>query len=161
MRSLQMRAFTGLGLIVLTAVLAVPLAARMQDPTEGELRHLADAYAQAWAKGDGKALAALYTNECIRFGQDGKISVGRARIEQALTEALVGPYRGSKITVTYGQTTRATQDSYVTEGTFLISGGIPPAGTPTRGRYLQTIVRINSRWLIAGDAALGPPRPAK
>ena len=135
-------------------------AAHGQEPTDAELRRLGDAYAQAWGKGDAKALAGLHTTEAIRIGADGKVSVGRAAIEQAMLEALTGPYRGTKIGMTPGQTTRAAQDVYVAEGTFQVSGGMPPAGSPTRGRYLHTIVRLNGRWLIASAAAIAPPRPA-
>ena len=56
---------------------------------------------------------------------------------------------------------RAAQDAYVSEGTFLIAGGMPAPGAPTRGRFLQTLVRAGGRWLIAGDGAISPPRPAK
>jgi uncharacterized protein (TIGR02246 family) len=150
-----------LGLIMLTTVLATPLSARLQDPTEAELRRLAESYAQAWGKGDARAVTGLYTTDAIRVGPDGKIIVGRARIEQAMTAALTGPYRGTKINLIYGQTTRATQDAYVSEGTWHIAGGMTPAGAPTRGRFLQTLVRVSGRWLIAGDGVLSPPPPAK
>jgi uncharacterized protein (TIGR02246 family) len=161
MTSAWIRVTAGLGLIVLTGALATPLSARVQDPTEAELRRLAESYAQAWGKGDARALTGLYSTDAIRVGTDGKIVVGRARIEQALTAALTGPYRGTKINLIYGQTTRATQDAYVSEGTFHIAGGMPPAGSPTRGRFLQTLVRVSGRWLIAGDGVLNPPAPTK
>jgi uncharacterized protein (TIGR02246 family) len=149
------------GILMLAFVLPPSLTARVQDPTDAELRRLTEAYAQAWAKVDVKAITGLYTSEAIRVGPEGKVSVGRAGIEQAMTEALRGPYRGTKIALTSGQTTRAGQDVYVSEGTFSIAGGMAPAGMPTRGRYLHTLVRVSGRWLIAGDAAIGPPRPAK
>jgi hypothetical protein len=82
-------------------------------------------------------------------------------IEQALMDALNGPYRATKIGLNAGQTTRAGQDVYVSEGTFQIAGGLPPAGVPTRGRYLHTLVRLNGRWLIAGGALVGAVRPPK
>jgi uncharacterized protein (TIGR02246 family) len=151
------RTITGLGLIVLIAVLSVPLAARLQDPTEAELRRLADSYAQAWAKGDARALTALYSAEAIRVGPEGSTAVGRARIEQALSQALNGPYRATKIRVTYGQTTRAGQDAYVSEGTFLVGGGMTPKGVPTHGRFMQTLVRVSGRWFIAGEGTLIAP----
>ena len=132
-----------------------------QAPTDAELRRLTEAYAQAWAKGDAKAVAALHTTESVRVGADGKVSVGRVEIEQALMDALNGPYRATKIGLNAGQTTRAGQDVYVSEGTFQIAGGMPPAGVPTRGRYLHTLVRLNGRWLIAGDASIGATRPPK
>jgi uncharacterized protein (TIGR02246 family) len=132
-----------------------------QAPTDGELRRLNESYAQAWAKGDAKAVSALHTTESVRVGTDGRVSVGRVEIEQALMDALNGPYRATKIGLNAGQTTRAGQDVYVSEGTFQIAGGLPPAGVPTRGRYLHTLVRLNGRWLIAGDASIGAARPPK
>ena len=152
------------GVASIAALLLVTQAGTVvhgQAPTDAELRRLTEAYAQAWAKGDAKAVAALHTTQSVRVGADGKVSVGRVEIEQALTEALNGPYRATKIGLSAGQTTRAGQDVYVSEGTFQIAGGIPPAGVPTRGHYLHTIVRLNGRWLIAGDASIGATRPPK
>jgi uncharacterized protein (TIGR02246 family) len=150
-----------LGLMLLTFAPSAGLTARMQDPTDGELRRLSDTYAQAWAKGDAKAVTGFYTSEGIRIGPEGKVAVGRAAILQALTEALTGPYRGTKIVLTPGQTTRAGQDVYVSEGNFQIVGGLPPAGVPLRGRYIHTLVRLSGRWLIAGEGAMSPPRAPK
>jgi uncharacterized protein (TIGR02246 family) len=132
-----------------------------QAPTDAELGRLAEAYALAWAKGDAKAVASLHATEAIRIGADGRVAVGRVAIEQAVREALGGPYRSTKISLNAGQTTRAGQDVYVSEGTFQIGGGMPPAGTATRGHYLQTLIRLNGRWLIAGEASIGAPRPPK
>ena len=149
------------GVALLLLVTQAGTVVHGQAPTDAELRRLTEAYAQAWAKGDAKAVAALHTTESVRVGADGKVSVGRVEIEQALMEALNGPYRTTKIGLNAGQTTRAGQDVYVSEGTFQIAGGMPPAGVPTRGRYLHTLVRLNGRWLIAGDASIGATRPPK
>jgi uncharacterized protein (TIGR02246 family) len=136
-------------------------AVHAQDPTDGELRRLANSYSQAWAKGDAKALAGLYTTDAVRVGVEGRVSVGRKAIEQVMTETLTGPYRGTKIGFVQGQTTRAAQDAYVSEGTFQVSGGMPPVEFPSRGRYMHTLVRLNGRWLIAGEAVIGPPRTGR
>jgi uncharacterized protein (TIGR02246 family) len=155
------RQVAGIAAAVLLMGVAAGSVLNSQAPTDGELRRLGEAYAQAWAKGDPKALAGLHATESIRIGADGKVAVGRAAIEQALQQMLVGPYRATKIGVTPGQATRAGQDVYVTEGTYHVTGGMPPAGAPTRWRYLQTLVRMNGRWLIAGDAVIMPPPPPK
>ena len=151
------------GLLVCVWLMKTNLLA--QDPSEAELRRLSESYAQAWAKGDAKAVAGLHTSEAIHVASDGKVSVGRALIERGMTAALTGPYRGTKINMVPGQATRAGQDVYVTEGTFAVSGGMPPAGVATRGRYVATIVRVSGRWQIAGFAEIGamrpPPSPAK
>jgi len=150
-----------MGALVLVITFHSGSAVHAQAPTDAELRRLGDAYAQAWAKGDARAVAGLYTTEAILIGPDGKVSVGRAAIEQAMKEALTGPYRGTKLGMTPGQTTRAGQDVYVAEGTFQVSGGMPPAGYATRGRYLNTIVRTSGRWFIASHADIAAPRPPK
>jgi uncharacterized protein (TIGR02246 family) len=161
MSSATIRATAVLGILMVAIAVPSGLTAYGQDPTDGELRRLSEAYAQAWAKGDAKAVTGLYTSEAIRIGPEGKIAVGRAAIEQALSEALRGPYRGTRIGLTSGQTTRAAQDAYVSEGNFLIVGGMPPAGTATRGRYIHTLVRVSGRWLIAGEGAMNAPRASK
>ena len=50
------RATAILGTLMMTFVLSRELSAGVQDPTDGELRRLTDAYAQAWAKGNAKAV---------------------------------------------------------------------------------------------------------
>ncbi len=103
-------------IVALAAMLETGTPARAQAPTDGELRRLSDAYTQAWAKADPKALAGLYTTEGLRVGPEGRVAVGRKAIEQAMLETLTGPYRGTKIGIVEGQTTRAGQDVYVAEG---------------------------------------------
>jgi uncharacterized protein (TIGR02246 family) len=147
-----------IAIIALAAMVQSGATAGAQAPTDNELRRLANAYMQAWAKGDAKAITLLYTTEALRVGPEGRVAVGRKAIEQAMVETLAGPYRGTKIGLVEGQTTRAGQDVYVAEGTFQISGGIPGAEYPTRGRYMHTLVRVTGRWLIAGQAMMGAPR---
>jgi uncharacterized protein (TIGR02246 family) len=161
MRATMIRRVAGIAGAALLIALHSGTVVHGQAPTDAELGRLAEAYAQAWAKGDAKAVASLHATEAIRIGADGKVAVGRVAIEQAVREALSGPYRNTKIGLTVGQTMRAGQDVYVSEGTFQIGGGMPPAGAPTRGHYLHTLVRLNGRWLIAGDAAIGALRPQK
>ncbi len=155
------RRIAGIAGVTLVFALQAGAVLHGQAPTDAELGRLAQAYAAAWAKGDAKAVAGLHATESIRVSSDGAVAVGRAAIEQSLLEALSGPYRGTKIVLNPGQTTRAGQDVYVSEGTYQIGGGMPPAGAPTRGRYLQSIIRVSGRWLIAGDAIIGAVRPAK
>ena len=157
----MIRRMAGIAGAVLVMALQSGSVVHAQAPTDAELRRLAEAYAQAWAKGDAKAIAGLHTTEGIRIGVDGKAAVGRIAIQQTVQEELTGPYRGTKLGFTRGQSTRAGQDVYVSEGTCQIAGGMPPQGAPTRWHYLQTLVRLNGRWLIAGDAIISAPRPPK
>ena len=85
---------------------------------------------------------------------------GRAAIEQNYEKALGGPFKGSQIVITPGQTKQLTADVFVGEGQFQISGGTLPAGTPTSGAYANTYIRQGGRWRIAMSVISYPP-PAK
>jgi uncharacterized protein (TIGR02246 family) len=148
-------------LLIAVLVCAVTVSAQAQGTTaDAELTKLADDFSQAWAKGDAKAIAALHTQDAIRLPGTGQVITGRAAIEQNYMEGLSGPWKGSKIAITPGQTKQVTPDVYVSEGRFQITGGTPPAGASTSGQYANTFVRQGGRWLLASSAVLFPP-PAR
>ena len=46
------------------------------------------AFAEAWDKGDAKALASYYTEDAVRVGAFGDVQHGRAEIEAAYNKLL-------------------------------------------------------------------------
>jgi uncharacterized protein (TIGR02246 family) len=128
---------------------------------DAELQKLADEFVQAWAKGDAKAIAAMHTEDAIRIPGDGQVLAGRAAIEKAFAEGLSGIWRGSKLTITAGQSKQLAPNVQVAEGRYQITGGTPPAGAPTSGQYLNSLVRQGGRWLLASSAIIPPPPPMK
>jgi uncharacterized protein (TIGR02246 family) len=147
-------------LLAAALVCAVAVGAHAQGaPADAELKKLADEFSQAWAKGDAKAIAALHTQDAIRLPGSGQVLAGRAAIEQNYAEGLSGPWKGSKITITPGQTKQVTPDVLVSEGRFQITGGTPPTGAPASGQYANTVVRQGGRWLLASSAVIYPPVP--
>ena len=144
--------------LVVTTV-AVSAVTAQSTPDE-EFKKVADALSAAWAKGDGKGVAALHTAGAVRLSGNGEPAVvGRAAIEQAMIAALSGPYKGTSLVITPNKYHRATADTYIGEGTYEITGGTPAAGAPTRGQYMNTMVRQGGQWLIAASAVM--PAPAK
>lgn len=145
--------------VALVLGFVAPASLAVQAP-DAEFQKLADAFMAAWAKGDGKALAALHTKDAVRItgGTDGAV-VGTAAIEQALAAALGGPYKGTKLSVTNRKYHRVDADTYIGEGTYQITGGSVPAGTPTSGQYMNTMVRVGGAWRIAGSAAMPAVQP--
>jgi uncharacterized protein (TIGR02246 family) len=125
-------------------------ALRGQANMDPEFRKLADQYAEAWAKGDAKAIANLHTPDALQITGDGRLSVGRSAIELAASEGLSGPSKGSTLIITQGQSKAVSKDVYVGEGTYEVTGGT----APSKGRYLLTFVRQGDRWLIASSAAI-------
>jgi uncharacterized protein (TIGR02246 family) len=154
-RSLAMLTVVGVMAVGGSGVFGTSTLAGQEAPN---LEKLANAYSQAWAKGDAAALAALHAPDAIRMSPDGTVSIGRAAIQKDLAEGLSGPFKGSTLTINQGQLKRVTADVYVGEGTYEVVGGSPPEGVATTGHYVNTIVRQGNDWLIASNSANpGPP----
>jgi uncharacterized protein (TIGR02246 family) len=163
------RRVTGLVGRTLAVVLLVGLTGQVHPAAQGnqagpqaEFQKVADAFIAAWGKGDAKGIAALHTKDAVRISGTGDpAAVGTAAIEQALAAALSGPYKGTTLSIKQNQYQRVTADTYVGEGTYEVSGGSMPAGTPTRGQYLNTMVREGGRWRIAASAVMPAMQPPK
>ena len=149
--------------IVVGRALVVALVAGMathgtsfaQATPDAELKKIAAAFSQAWAKGDAKAITALHTKDAVRLSGDGAPAVqGSAAIEQGIAAALTGPFKGTALVITSNAFRKVTEDTYVGEGTYELTGGTPPAGVPTRGQYMNVMVRQGGRWLIAATALM-------
>jgi uncharacterized protein (TIGR02246 family) len=140
-----------LGMALLLGLVAPAIA---QQAPDAELQKVADAFMAAWAKGDAKALAALHTKEAVRVTGGTAAAVGTAAIEQALGAAFIGPYKGTTLAVTTNKFHRVDADTYIGEGTYQVSDGSVPAGTPTSGQYLNTMVRQGGAWRIAASAVM-------
>jgi len=140
--------------IALLVGIATAAGAWPQATPEAEFKKIADAFSEAFANGDGSAIAALHTKDAVRMVAGEASAVGTAAIDKALTTALTGPYKGSSLVITSAKYHRVNADTYIGEGTYEVRGGNPPAGTPTRGHYLNTLVRQGGRWLIAASAVM-------
>ena len=141
--------------------LAGPATAQTQATPDEEFKKIADAFSQAWAKGDAKGIAALHTKDAVRLSGNGQPAVvGTAALEKGFTEALAGPYKGTTLTIKPNPAKRVTADVYVGEGTYEVSGGTPPPGTPVTGQYMNTLVRQGGRWFLAAAAVI-PAMPPK
>ncbi|HJR59925.1 MAG TPA: SgcJ/EcaC family oxidoreductase [Vicinamibacterales bacterium] len=150
----------GMALLVGLAAQARPAAQGNQAKPDAEFQKLADAFSQAWAKGDAKGIAALHTKDAVRVAGTGEPAVvGTEAIEKALAAALTGPYKGSTLVIKPNQYNRVSADTYVGEGTYEVQGGAIPAGTPTRGQYLNTMVRTGGVWRIAASAVMPAMQP--
>lgn len=146
----------GRGLAVaLLASIAAPGMLLAQTSPDAEFKKVTAVFSEAWQKGDARGLAALHTNHAVRLAGNGQPAVhGAAAIEQVFATALTGPYKGTTLTITQNQSQKVTEDVYLTEGTYELAGGTPPAGTPMRGQFMNTVVRQDGRWLIAASAVI-------
>jgi uncharacterized protein (TIGR02246 family) len=156
--------------VVLAATQATrPGSSAQPSAPDSELQKLADSYSAAWSKGDAAALAALYTNDAFYIDSGMVLMKDRAEIEATFKQRFEGELKGTTITISPGQTHQIAPQVRISEGAWQVSGiasgdaaaGQPraTAGTPTAGRYMNTYVREQGRWMIAGTAAV--PEPPK
>jgi uncharacterized protein (TIGR02246 family) len=139
------------------ALLAVGLAsAQSSDPA---MDKLAADWTAAFAKGDAKTLAGLYTENAIRVTAEGGKVIGRDAIAKEFATNFAGPWKGATIKINVGAIEHVSADVAVNEGTFEVMGVKGPDGKPLpiTGKYVNTIVKKNGAWLLASNAGVTPP----
>ena len=143
--------------LVVSLLIVAPAFAQGSDPAMEKLR---SDYEQAWKNGDAKALAALYTEDCLTVNEFGVVTRGRAGIEKVMAENFAGPYKGSTIAIKIGASQAITPDISVGEGTYSVAGaGADGKPMTSRGHYLNTVVKKGNAWLIAANTGFVPRRP--
>jgi uncharacterized protein (TIGR02246 family) len=157
MNSSMTRAVGRIAVATAFAVAVCIASTQGQDKPDAAIQKIADDFAAAWGKGDAAGLAALHAEDAVRLNGDGSVAKGRAAIQKGLTDILATTWKGTRLTITPGQLTRVTDDVYVGEGKYQITGGTPPPGAPTSGSYMNTMVRRGGRWVIVGSVAFPPP----
>ncbi len=121
------------------------------QPADANLAELLEQYKSAWNKGDAKALAALYSEKAVRIAGYAEPLAGRAAIEQSFTKNFAGPWKGTTLMIRAERTETLAPDVRLQEGTYQLAR---PGGEPQRGRYLNTIVREDGQWKLAGVALI-------
>jgi uncharacterized protein (TIGR02246 family) len=144
---------TSFAALVLAALsMAVDVSAQKPDP---DAQKVADAYQAAFNKGDATALGALYAAEATRIGPDAQLVVGRAAIEKVYADGFAGLLKGSTLALQPGTTHAVTPTVKVMEGRYTTTGAI--AG---KGRYINTLIRQGSSWLLASVVTIPDPAAA-
>ena len=129
-----------------------------QEPAKQDVQKVIDEYTTAWAKGDAKAIAMMFTEDAIRVDAAGNVLVGRGEIQRSLETNFAGPWKGTSIRITAGRQQQVRPEVLVAEGTYEVSGLKDPAGKPMslKGHYLNTMVREGGRLLLASNAGFLP-----
>jgi uncharacterized protein (TIGR02246 family) len=140
--------------LLLIAIATGPLAAQPRRATTGPtnrpadekaVRDAAQAFSQAFEKGDVRAVGSLFTEEGEYVDEDGEPVRGRAALEKAYG-AFFTARRGVKTTATTSAVRFLGKDTAVEEGTFIVRAEGQP---PNTSRYSTLYVREGGRWLIA------------
>ncbi len=116
----------------------------------------AEAFVEAFHKGDAKAVAALWTPEGEYTLQSGRKLKGREAIEKAL-HSFFAENKGLKVRIESDSLQFVTPEVAIEDGaTFVIS---PDGSPPSRARYTIVHVKKDGKWLLASvrDAPFTPP----
>jgi uncharacterized protein (TIGR02246 family) len=113
-------------------------------------------FSAAWSKGDGAAVAGHYAVDAVRIASNQDTMIGRAAIQKYFVDTLGGASKGSKIALRTLETRTLSPDVVVVIGTFEVTG---PAARS--GRYLNTMVRQQSGWLVASSGVVVDQPPAR
>jgi uncharacterized protein (TIGR02246 family) len=134
--------------------------AQTKDPA---MDKLAADWAAAFAKGDAKALAGLYTENALRVTPEAGKVIGRVAIEKEFAANFAGPWYGAKITINPGSTQAVNADVAVNEGTYQVTGVVVDGKPvpPLKGSYVNTVVKKGGAWILASNTAIPEPAAAK
>jgi uncharacterized protein (TIGR02246 family) len=131
-------------------------AARGNPEAAAAIQKQAEAFVEAFHKGDAKAVAAFWAPDGDYTDQSGKYLKGRDAIEKAFTD-FFAENKGLKVRIDSESLRFVTPDVALEEG---VSEVFPPdGGPPSRARYSNVFVKKDGQWLLGSvkDSAFVPP----
>jgi uncharacterized protein (TIGR02246 family) len=114
------------------------------------------AFAEAFDKGDAKAVAAFWAPDGDYIDQTGLALKGRAAIEKVLA-GMFAENKGMKVRIDGDSLRFVTPDVAVEDGTTEV---FPPGGgAPSKARYTNVLVKKDGTWLLGcvRESAFVPP----
>jgi uncharacterized protein (TIGR02246 family) len=154
-----MRRLCCLALPVLLFGLPAPpgfAAADAGDEAKAAIQKQAEAFVEAFHKGDAQSVAALWAEDCDFIDQTGQRLKGRKAIEKGFTE-LFAENKGLKLRIDSDSLRFVTPDVAIEDGTTEVfsSDGAPWS----RGRYTNVFVKKEGQWLLSSvrTAPIVPP----
>ncbi len=124
------------------------LAAEPKAPSKDEAALIknAEAFVEAFHKGDAKALAALWTTDGDYVGETGQSFKGREAIEKVFKE-LFAEHKGLKVRIDSHSLRFVTPDVAVEDGVSAVMH--PDGGPPSQARYTIVHVKKDGQWLLS------------
>jgi uncharacterized protein (TIGR02246 family) len=121
-------------------------AAESNPQEEAAITKTAEAFVEAFQKGDAKAVAAFWTLDGDYVDATGRVLQGRSAIEKDF-QNLFAENKGLKLRIEVASLKFPTPDTAVEDGT---TGVLAPDGTvPSRARYTNFFTKKDGQWLLA------------
>jgi uncharacterized protein (TIGR02246 family) len=116
----------------------------------------AEAFVEAFHKGDAKSIAAFWTPDGDYTDQTGRQLKGREAIAKAF-EGFFAENKGAKVRIDSDSLRFVTPDVAIEDGTTAVISA--DGGPPSRARYTIVHVKKDGQWLLSNvrDAPFAPP----
>lgn len=123
---------------------------------EAQLLKTAEAFVQAYAKHDAKAVAALYAADAEYIDADGEVFQGRTQIEETLGE-FFKDHPDCNLTLDIDSIRFLSPLLAIEDGTTICTAHHD--GSPEESRYTAIHTKLDGRWQLASVREHGAPNP--
>jgi uncharacterized protein (TIGR02246 family) len=149
-------------LVLLAVMAAIIVGPGLGEQSKGEtadkeaIANNAEAFVEAFHKGDAKALAAFWTMDGDYTEQHGRHLHGRAAIEKAF-QAYFSEHKGLKLRIDSASLRFVTLEVAIEDGTSEVRGS--DNAPPTQARYTIVHVKKDGKWYLSSvrDSVYIPP----
>lgn len=117
-----------------------------QEKARGEIIKSANAFVDAFQKGDAAALAAFWTEDGDYTDVDGRVLRGRKAIAEDFAE-LFHSSKGANLRIEVGSIRFLTGETAIEEGVTSVLA--PDNSLPSRVHYSNVLLKKDGRWLLA------------
>lgn len=122
------------------------LAGGAEQPTQAEITKTAQAFVEAFHKGDAKAVSEMWAPDGDFVDLEGRVMKGRPAIEKDFTE-LFKENKGLKLRIDVASVRFVSPETAIEDGTTTVLA--PDGSSPSRARYTNVLVKKDGKWLLS------------
>jgi uncharacterized protein (TIGR02246 family) len=150
-----LRVLATLGLALLSASSGWAASPAGTSPEEKALQKRAEAFVEAFNRGDARALASFWTPEGDLVDQDGRHLKGRKALEEAYRKSFAEA-KGARLYIRITSRRVVRPDLALEDG---LTEVVPRDGPPAAARYTVVYVKQDGEWYLESvrEAAAVPP----
>jgi uncharacterized protein (TIGR02246 family) len=133
-----------------------PLRAAEIDPQTAEITKTAEAFVEAFHKGDAKAVAAFWTPDGDYVDENSRVLKGQKAIEDSFAQFFAAN-KGLKLRIDVASLRFPAPDLAIEDGTSTVMA--PDGSAPSRARYTNVLIKKDGKWLLSSvrEAAYSEP----
>ncbi len=127
-------------------LMAGALYAAEVNPEQAAINKTAEAFVDAFHKGDAKTLAAFYTPDADYVDETGRVFQGREAIEKIYTD-FFAENKGLKLRLNIDSRKFPSPGLAIEDGTSVVIA--PDGSAPMQSRYTNVFVKVDGKWLLS------------